>query len=85
MYRHSGLFAFLFLGNILVQAEESHSGKALKNCRPVLLDWGLAKAFDEDKRLAFAKFVYSTSEMDLVSMLQSFTDMGLKLNRFIYQ
>jgi len=69
-------------GNILVQAEESHGGKALKNCRPVLLDWGLAKAFDEDKRLAFAKFVYSTSEMDLVSMLQSFTEMGLKLNRF---
>jgi len=69
-------------GNILVQAEEKNGGKILTNCKPVLLDWGLAKAFDTKARLAFAKFVYSTSEMDFVSMLQSFEEMGIKLNRF---
>jgi CubicO group peptidase (beta-lactamase class C family)/tRNA A-37 threonylcarbamoyl transferase component Bud32 len=68
-------------GNILVQVRGNGEGGAM-HARPVLLDWGLTKELTTPMRLAFSKFVYSASEMDIVSMLESFEDLGVKLNRF---
>ncbi|CAM9259329.1 unnamed protein product, partial [Phaeothamnion confervicola] len=67
-------------GNILLQDFVDRSG--VRRVRPVLLDWGLAKVLPEHLRLAFCRFVYAASTMDFVSMLRSFEEMGVKLNRF---
>ncbi|KAG5186168.1 beta-lactamase/transpeptidase-like protein [Tribonema minus] len=67
-------------GNILIETFTDEAG--CPSARPVLLDWGLAKQLPEHLRLAFSKFVYAASEMDVVNMLESLDDMGMVLNRF---
>jgi aarF domain-containing kinase len=66
-------------GNILLQTTVSPSGQSVT--RPVLLDWGLAKILDDDRRLAFAAFVFAAFERDFVGMLEAFRLIGIKLNR----
>jgi aarF domain-containing kinase len=61
-------------GNILVQVENGIA-------RPVLLDYGMCRELQDDKRLAFAQMIYSASIMDFGSLLGSFDKMGLKLKR----
>ena len=61
-------------GNILVQVSD---GKAT----PVLLDFGMVKVLEDDRRLAFARLVFSTATMDFGGLLRSFDEMGLKLKR----
>ncbi|CAN0308249.1 unnamed protein product [Discosporangium mesarthrocarpum] len=67
-------------GNILIQTFTNPDGSM--GARPVLLDWGLAKTLPEQMRVAFSRFVYAANERDFTSMLQSFDEMGVKLNRF---
>ena len=64
-------------GNLLVSTDpESNGGDASV---PVLLDFGLVKRLCPDKRLAFARMVYSSNVMDVDGLLGSFEDMGLKI------
>lgn len=61
-------------GNIMVQVK----GNVVK---PVLLDFGLTKEIDSKMRCAFGTLVSSAIDMDYGGLLQSFEEMGLKLNR----
>ena len=63
-------------GNILVQVD-TRSGEAT----PVLLDFGMVKVLDDDKRHAFARLVFSAATMDFGGLLRSFDEMGLVLKR----
>lgn len=47
----------------------------------MLLDFGLTKRLPNKMRLSFAKMIHSASAMDYGGLLQSFEDMGLKMNR----
>eukprot|EP00730_Choanoeca_flexa_P002996 TRINITY_DN11255_c0_g1_i2.p1 TRINITY_DN11255_c0_g1~~TRINITY_DN11255_c0_g1_i2.p1 ORF type:complete len:1009 (+),score=297.20 TRINITY_DN11255_c0_g1_i2:259-3027(+) len=62
-------------GNLLVQVSPDGS------VRPVLLDYGMCRELQSDKRIAFAKMIYSATSMDFGSLLTSFEEMGLKLKR----
>uniref|UniRef100_A0A7S4CTW3 Beta-lactamase-related domain-containing protein n=1 Tax=Eutreptiella gymnastica TaxID=73025 RepID=A0A7S4CTW3_9EUGL len=66
-------------GNILVQINSKDGAPPVAT--PVLLDWGLAKIMDDDKRLAFAQLVWTAHDKDFIGMLDAFVNMGLKLNR----
>ena len=48
---------------------------------PVLLDFGLTKRLDPPMKLAFARLMHSSYESDVDGLLQSFEEMGLKINR----
>eukprot|EP01068_Selenidium_serpulae_P002502 Selendium_serpulae@DN2496_c0_g1_i3.p1 len=61
-------------GNILVQ-HDAATGKT----RPVLLDWGLVKAFDRTARLSFARMILCISSMNVMGMMDAIEDMGFKL------
>lgn len=56
-------------GNILVER---------KTLRPVLLDWGLCKTFEESSRRAFAKMVYAVDAKDIWTLMDSFEEVGFK-------
>ena len=49
---------------------------------PVLLDFGLTKRFTPAQTLAFARLVHASEASDIDGLLQSFDEMGLKLNRY---
>ena len=49
---------------------------------PVLLDFGLTKRFTPGQTVAFARLVHASEESDVDGLLQSFDEMGLKLNRY---
>lgn len=49
--------------------------------RPVLLDFGICVPLDEPTRLGFARLLVAAAENDSYSLLQSFADMGVELNR----
>jgi aarF domain-containing kinase len=64
-------------GNILVSTSQKDGDASV----PVLLDFGLTKRFSPEMKLAFSKLVHSAYETDVDGLLQSFEEMGLKLNR----
>ena len=64
-------------GNILVSTSQVDGDASV----PVLLDFGLTKRFSPEMKLAFSKLVHSAYETDIDGLLQSFSEMGLKLNR----
>jgi predicted unusual protein kinase regulating ubiquinone biosynthesis (AarF/ABC1/UbiB family) len=49
---------------------------------PVLLDFGLTKRLEPAMKVAFARLMHSSEEMDVDGLLKSFDEMGLKLNRY---
>ena len=48
---------------------------------PVLLDFGLTKRLDSPIKLAFARLMHASYEGDVDALIQSFQEMGLKMNR----
>jgi aarF domain-containing kinase len=62
-------------GNILVSTAASDSST------PVLLDFGLTKRLDPPIKVAFARLMHASDETDVDSLIQSFDEMGLKMNR----
>eukprot|EP00172_Hildenbrandia_rubra_P000416 Plantae.Rhodophyta-Hildenbrandia_rubra.ctg11994.p1 GENE.Plantae.Rhodophyta-Hildenbrandia_rubra.ctg11994~~Plantae.Rhodophyta-Hildenbrandia_rubra.ctg11994.p1 ORF type:complete len:711 (+),score=96.17 Plantae.Rhodophyta-Hildenbrandia_rubra.ctg11994:118-2250(+) len=65
---------------------DPHSGNILvnrldKGGHPVLLDFGLCVELDDNARLGFSRLVLAASDNDSYSLLRSFTDMGIELNR----
>lgn len=65
-------------GNILVLAKDNAGGDTSV---PVLLDFGLTKRLEPEMKLAFSRLMHASDETDIDSLLQSFEEMGLKLNR----
>jgi CubicO group peptidase (beta-lactamase class C family) len=47
----------------------------------VLLDFGLTKRLDPKMKVAFARLMHASHESDVDALLQSFDEMGLKMNR----
>merc|ERR1712238_365753 len=64
------------MGNILVSTAVPGDASV-----PVLLDFGLTKRLDPKLKLAFARLMHSSHETDVDGLLQSFDEMGLKMNR----
>jgi aarF domain-containing kinase len=64
------------MGNILVSTAVPDDSSV-----PVLLDFGLTKRLDPTIKLAFARLMHASHETDLDGLLQSFEEMGLKMNR----
>lgn len=64
------------MGNILVSTAVPGDPSV-----PVLLDFGLTKRLDPKMKVAFARLMHSSYENDIDSLLQSFDEMGLKMNR----
>jgi predicted unusual protein kinase regulating ubiquinone biosynthesis (AarF/ABC1/UbiB family) len=62
-------------GNILVSTAASDPST------PVLLDFGLTKRLDPPIKVAFARLMHASDETDLDSLILSFEEMGLKMNR----
>jgi aarF domain-containing kinase len=69
-------------GNILVQLER-RNGASRKSApwRPVLIDFGITVTLTDGQRLGFCRTVCAAAESDSFSLLQSFADMGIVLNR----
>lgn len=65
------------MGNILVSTAIPGDASV-----PVLLDFGLTKRLDPKIKLAFARLMHSSHESDVDGLLQSFDEMGLKMNRY---
>ena len=65
-------------GNILVSTKNEENDASV----PILLDFGLTKRFTPDMKVAFSRLVHASNENDIDSLLQSFDEMGLKLNRY---
>ena len=65
------------VGNILISTNPDQNGGDASV--PVLLDFGLARRFDEKIKLAFARLVHSCYTMDTDGLLRSFEEMGLKV------
>jgi CubicO group peptidase (beta-lactamase class C family) len=65
-------------GNILVSTDQKDGDASV----PILLDFGLTKRFTPEMKVAFARLVHSSYETDIDGLLQSFEEMGLKLNRY---
>jgi aarF domain-containing kinase len=63
-------------GNILVSTAVPGDASV-----PVLLDFGLTKRLNPKIKLAFARLMHASNENDIDSLMQSFDEMGLKLNR----
>lgn len=59
-------------GNILVQIDEA--GRAW----PVLLDWGLVKAYSRKEQYGIAKLVHSISALDMNGLLEAFEEIGFE-------
>eukprot|EP00521_Asterionellopsis_glacialis_P006022 CAMPEP_0195281418 /NCGR_PEP_ID=MMETSP0707-20130614/737_1 /TAXON_ID=33640 /ORGANISM="Asterionellopsis glacialis, Strain CCMP134" /LENGTH=978 /DNA_ID=CAMNT_0040340301 /DNA_START=58 /DNA_END=2994 /DNA_ORIENTATION=+ len=66
-------------GNILVSTKKTTDDDVSV---PVLLDFGLTKRLEPDMKLAFAKLMHASDETDVDALLQSFEEMGLKMNRY---
>lgn len=64
------------MGNILVSTAVPGDPSV-----PVLLDFGLTKRLDPQIKLAFARLMHASYENDVDGLLQSFDEMGLKMNR----
>ena len=64
-------------GNILVSTASDDDASV-----PVLLDFGLTKRFTRAQTVAFARLVHAAEENDVDGLLQSFDEMGLRLNRY---
>lgn len=64
-------------GNILVSTKNEMDASV-----PILLDFGLTKRLDPEMKVAFSRLVHSSYETDVDGLLQSFDEMGLKLNRY---
>jgi predicted unusual protein kinase regulating ubiquinone biosynthesis (AarF/ABC1/UbiB family) len=62
-------------GNILVSTAASDPST------PVLLDFGLTKRLDPSIKVAFSRLMHASDETDVDSLIQSFEEMGLKMNR----
>lgn len=71
-----GSFSDPHMGNILVSTAVPGDSSV-----PVLLDFGLTKRLDPKMKVAFARLMHSSYESDIDSLLQSFDEMGLKMNR----
>lgn len=67
-------------GNILVSTSTDQNGG--DTSVPILLDFGLTKRLNPDMKVAFSRLVHSSYETDIDGLLQSFDEMGLKLNRY---
>eukprot|EP00977_Amphora_coffeiformis_P021101 scaffold8828_cov204-Amphora_coffeaeformis.AAC.22 len=65
-------------GNILVSTNQPDGDPSV----PVLLDFGLTKRLGPNMKVAFSRLVHSSYENDIDGLLQSFDEMGLKLNRY---
>jgi aarF domain-containing kinase len=65
------------MGNILVSTAVPGDPSV-----PVLLDFGLTKRLDPPIQLAFARLMHASHESDVDALLQSFDEMGLKMNRY---
>ena len=65
-------------GNILVSTNQEDGDPSV----PILLDFGLTKRLDPAMKVAFSRLVHSSYETDVDGLLQSFDEMGLKLNRY---
>jgi len=63
-------------GNILVSTSVDGDASV-----PVLLDFGLTKRLDPAIKLAFARLMHASYEGDIDALIQSFHEMGLKMNR----
>jgi len=64
--------------NILVSTSDDNDDDASV---PVLLDFGLTKRLDPPIKLAFARLMHASYEGDVDALIQSFNEMGLKMNR----
>jgi len=65
-------------GNIHVQAHVNAEGH--RHCRPVVLDWGLAKKLSEHVRVGNAKIVLSVWELDMGGMLDGMEEVGMPID-----
>jgi len=65
-------------GNIHVQAYVDADGH--RHCRPVVLDWGLAKKLSEHVRVGNAKIVLSVWELDMGGMLDGMEEVGMPID-----
>jgi len=65
-------------GNIMVSTNQEDGDVSV----PILLDFGLTKRFSPEMKVAFSRLVHSAHETDVDGLLQSFEEMGLKLNRY---
>jgi aarF domain-containing kinase len=63
------------MGNILVSTTGEDASV------PVLLDFGLTKRLDPQIKVAFARLMHASHESDVDGLVQSFDEMGLKMNR----
>eukprot|EP00038_Savillea_parva_P001494 m.104335 g.104335 ORF g.104335 m.104335 type:complete len:1732 (-) comp10523_c0_seq1:284-5479(-) len=61
-------------GNILVSVSDGAA-------TPVLLDFGMTKRLEPERRQAFASLVYSAASLDFGGLLQAFDLIGIKLKR----
>lgn len=62
------------VGNFLVD-------KTTPGGKPVLLDFGISVALENETKLGFSRLVLAAVDNDSFSLLQSFADMGIRLNR----
>jgi aarF domain-containing kinase len=65
-------------GNILVSTSPESEDASV----PVLLDFGLTKRLNDTMKVAFSRLMHASDETDVDSLLQSFEEMGLQMNRY---
>lgn len=74
-------------GNIMLQRSKQArgmpcpAGTSPSSQKPVLLDFGLAKALPDEFRLGLASMVVAAADEDYDALLDSFEAIGLKINR----
>ena len=66
------------MGNILVSTASHIDGDTSV---PILLDFGLTKRFQPHMKRAFARLMHAAESTDVDALLQSFEEMGMKLNK----
>lgn len=66
-------------GNILVELNEGKTG--VERWRPGLIDFGITVELTEQQRVGFCRTVVAAVDNDSFSLLQSFADMDIVLNR----
>lgn len=70
-------------GNFLIQLIENEGGESGPHMQatPALIDFGITVELTNEQRLGFCRTIVAAAENDSFSLLQSFADMGIKLNR----
>lgn len=67
-------------GNIIVELKDKQGGEGT-TATPGLIDFGITVELNEAQRLGFCRTVVAAAESDSFSLLQSFADMDIVLNR----